>query len=64
MNELQALTYGGVLALLILRQPLYAIIYILSVDFRVLDINSVIVGLAALIGISIFQNFNREAQRK
>jgi hypothetical protein len=64
MNEIQALTYGGVLVLLILRQPLYAIIYILSVVFNVLDDKSVIVGLVALIGISLFQAFNSEAQKR
>jgi hypothetical protein len=63
MSEAQLITFGGVIALLILRQPLIAIAWVLVVVLSVLPSENLVPGIALLIFVSIFLNFNREANK-
>ncbi|NOH00631.1 MAG: hypothetical protein HND47_00975 [Chloroflexi bacterium] len=63
MTEAQTIAFGGVIALLLLRQPLIAITWILAIALNVLPEESLIPGIAILIFISIFLSFKREADK-
>jgi len=61
MTEIQLIAFGGVIALLLLRQPITAIVWILSIALNVLSEETIIPGIVSLIFVSIFLNFNKAA---
>lgn len=63
MTEVQTITFGGVMVLLLLRQPIIAIAWILSVALGVLPNEMLVPGIVALIFISLFLVYKREADK-
>lgn len=63
MTEVQTITFGGVMVLLMLRQPIIAIAWILSVALGVLPDEMLVPGIVALIFISLFLVYKREADK-
>ena len=63
MTSDQALVFGGVVVLLILRQPLYAIVWLCAVFFGVLDSAYYLQGLVLILFVSLFQLINTEARK-
>jgi hypothetical protein len=63
MTETQTIAFGGIIVLLLLRQPLIAIAWILSIALNVLPEENLIPGIAILVFVSIFLSFNREAAK-
>lgn len=63
MTETQTIAFGGIIALLLLRQPLIAIAWILSIALNVLPEENLVPGIAILVFVSIFLSFNKEAAK-
>lgn len=63
MTEVQTITFGGVMVLLLLRQPIIAIAWILSVALGVLPDEMLVPGIVSLIFISLFLVYKREADK-
>ncbi|MCK6566976.1 MAG: hypothetical protein HUU12_02500 [Anaerolineales bacterium] len=63
MTETQTIAFGGVIALLLLKQPMIAIVWILAITLGILPNDMLIPGIAMMLFVSIFINYKREADK-